>query len=70
MGSTCFMNSILQALLHNPLLRSYFLADKHNERLCAARKKDGAQGVCLACEMDHVFGEVYSKSAQPFAPFR
>jgi ubiquitin carboxyl-terminal hydrolase 22/27/51 len=26
LGSTCFMNSILQCFLHNPLIRNYFLS--------------------------------------------
>ena len=30
----CFMNVTLQALVHNPLIRNYFLADMHNRRLC------------------------------------
>lgn len=34
LGSTCFMNSILQALLHTAPLRNYFLSDKHNRDLC------------------------------------
>lgn len=37
LGATCFMNVALQALLHTPVLRSYFLADRHNRRLCRRR---------------------------------
>ncbi|CAN4103571.1 unnamed protein product [Withania somnifera] len=32
--NTCFMNSVLQALLHTPPLRNYFLSDKHNRYFC------------------------------------
>lgn len=38
MGNTCFMNAILQSLIHNPLLRNYIIAfavpllHDHNER--------------------------------------
>ncbi|KAJ1033658.1 hypothetical protein NDA13_001644 [Ustilago tritici] len=54
MGATCFMNVIIQAFLHNPLLRNYFLSDRHNPALCQGGK------VCLACEMDKIFSEFYS----------
>ncbi|PWZ00966.1 cysteine proteinase, partial [Testicularia cyperi] len=54
MGATCFMNVIIQSFLHNPLLRNYFLADRHNPSLCSGNK------TCLACEMDKMFAEFYS----------
>lgn len=52
MGATCFMNVIIQAFLHNPLLRNYFLSDRHNTALCAGSR------ACLACEMDKIFSVV------------
>lgn len=54
MGATCYMNVIIQAFLHNPLLRNYFLSDRHNPSLCNGAK------TCLACEMDKIFAEFYS----------
>ncbi|SPO24957.1 related to UBP8 - Ubiquitin-specific protease component of the SAGA complex [Ustilago trichophora] len=54
MGATCFMNVIIQAFLHNPLLRNYFLSDRHNPSLCNGGR------TCLACEMDKIFAEFYS----------
>ncbi|KAK0560671.1 hypothetical protein OC861_006185 [Tilletia horrida] len=53
MGATCYMNVVLQSFLHNPLLRNYFLADRHNTKLCASREN------CLACELDKLFTEFY-----------
>lgn len=38
LGSTCFMNSVLQALLHTPPMRNYFLSDRHNQFLCKQGK--------------------------------
>ena len=53
LGQTCFLNVVLQCLAHNPLLRNYFLSDKHNCRQC---KNDD----CTSCEMDKLFTEVMS----------
>eukprot|EP00912_Choanoflagellata_sp_UC4_P001952 UC4_evm1s1251 len=33
MGNTCFANCIIQALIHNPLLRNYFMAGSHKRTL-------------------------------------
>jgi ubiquitin carboxyl-terminal hydrolase 22/27/51 len=59
------MNCILQSLLHNPLLRNYFLSDFHNRSGCSADRDD----ICLACELDYLFAEVYSGTGAPYAPY-
>jgi uncharacterized UBP type Zn finger protein len=51
LGQTCFLNVILQCFIHNPLLRNYFLGDRHNTRLCK-------HADCTCCEMDNLFSEV------------
>ncbi|THH11391.1 hypothetical protein EW146_g8064 [Bondarzewia mesenterica] len=50
LGQTCFLNVILQSIIHNPLLRNYFLSDKHNSKLCKAKD-------CTCCEIDKLFTE-------------
>ncbi|TYJ22060.1 hypothetical protein E1A91_A08G103300v1 [Gossypium mustelinum] len=72
LGNTCFMNSILQALLHTPPLRNYFLGDRHNRYYC--QQKNGAingtknSRLCLACDMDAIFSAVFSGDRTPYSP--
>jgi ubiquitin carboxyl-terminal hydrolase 22/27/51 len=50
LGSTCFMNCIIQVLIHTPVLRDYFLSDRHNCKLSS----------CMVCEISKIFQEFYS----------
>ncbi|ORX43747.1 cysteine proteinase, partial [Piromyces finnis] len=61
LGSTCFMNVIIQSFIHNPLLRAHFLGDRHNYKLCK-------NTLCLACELDKLFAQFYSGDHTPFGP--
>ncbi|XP_023228623.1 ubiquitin carboxyl-terminal hydrolase 22-like [Centruroides sculpturatus] len=54
LGNTCFMNCIVQALTHTPLLRDYFLADRH---VCQFQDDPS---MCLVCEMSRLFQEMHS----------
>lgn len=67
LGNTCFMNSVLQALLHAPPMRNYFLSDRHNRRTC---RKRSANRLCLPCEFDGIFSAVYSGGGDrtPYSP--
>ncbi|KAK7466220.1 hypothetical protein VKT23_004942 [Stygiomarasmius scandens] len=61
LGQTCFLNVVLQCFIHNPLLRNYFLGDKHNHKQC---KNDD----CSCCEMDRLFTAIYSNDTSPYGP--
>ncbi|KAI9205875.1 uncharacterized protein BJ171DRAFT_441063 [Polychytrium aggregatum] len=62
MGSTCFMNAVLQTFIHNPLLRGHFLADKHDAARCPNQS-------CMACEIDKLFSNSYTTNVStPYGP--
>ncbi|XP_055625466.1 ubiquitin carboxyl-terminal hydrolase nonstop [Toxorhynchites rutilus septentrionalis] len=63
LGSTCFMNCIVQALIHTPLLRDYFLAERHE---CTAK----TAAKCLVCEVSRLFQEFYSGARGPLSLHR
>ncbi|XP_013792247.2 ubiquitin carboxyl-terminal hydrolase 22-B-like, partial [Limulus polyphemus] len=64
LGNTCFMNCIVQALMHTPLLRDYFLAD------CNVCHFQDDPSMCLVCEMLQLFQEFYSGKSTPHIPYR
>ncbi|CAG9770360.1 unnamed protein product [Ceutorhynchus assimilis] len=59
LGATCFMNCIVQALMHTPLLRDYFLTERH---FCKA-----TINACLVCEVSKLFQEFYNGDKTPLA---
>ncbi|GIY19505.1 ubiquitin carboxyl-terminal hydrolase 22 [Caerostris darwini] len=61
LGNTCFMNCIVQVIVHTPLLRDYFLSDKH-------RHSKPHTDRCVACEMHSLFQGFYSGISIPFVP--
>ncbi|GME85315.1 unnamed protein product [Ambrosiozyma monospora] len=62
MGSTCFMSSIIQTIVHNPFIRDYFLSGHH---LDCERGKD----TCLSCCVGEIFQDFYtSTSTTGFGP--
>ncbi|XP_052266295.1 ubiquitin carboxyl-terminal hydrolase 22-like isoform X1 [Dreissena polymorpha] len=65
LGNTCFMNTIVQALIHTPVLREYFLADRH---VCQLLKEENEQ--CLVCELSSIFQEFYSGISSTYIPYR
>lgn len=53
------MNCIVQALTHTPLLRDFFLSDRH--------KCEMQSNSCLVCEMSQLFQEVWRTGFRPYA---
>lgn len=53
------MNCIVQALTHTPLLRDFFLSDRH--------KCEMQSNSCLVCEMSQLFQEVRRECFRPDA---
>jgi uncharacterized UBP type Zn finger protein len=49
MGATCFMGSILQAILNNPLLKTHYLSGNHHS--CAIPN-------CMSCQLVQLFQTV------------
>ncbi|KAF8424052.1 hypothetical protein EV426DRAFT_600348 [Tirmania nivea] len=53
MGATCFMSVVLQSLIHNPLIRNFYLTDGHRARECQ-------QTNCMSCAVEEVFAEFFT----------
>ncbi|CAN6992301.1 unnamed protein product [Brassica oleracea var. botrytis] len=65
LGSTCFMNAVLQALVHAPPLRNFWLSGQHNRDLCPRR----SMGLlCLPCDLDVIFSAMFSGDRTPYSP--
>lgn len=69
LGNSCFMNCIIQTLMHIPMLRDYFLSDQHN-CLCQDSQSSNKLNHCLMCELAHIFQEFYGGEIVPYVPNR
>jgi ubiquitin carboxyl-terminal hydrolase 22/27/51 len=54
MGQTCFMSVILQSLIHNPIIRTFYLAEGH-------RKEDCEREACTSCALDDIFTDFFGQ---------
>lgn len=54
LGNTCFLNSVLQVLMHTPMLRNYLLSDQH---ICPFLKEPSQ---CIICEISKIFQQAYA----------
>lgn len=53
MGTTCYMNVILQCFVHNAFLRNFYLGDGHQSSECPHKN-------CMSCAMDDMFQDFYA----------
>jgi len=65
MGNTCFMNSILQALVRTPTLSEYYLQSRHFKGNCRVTIEGGH---CVECELDAVVSDIFSGQRGPYSP--
>lgn len=71
LGQTCFMNTICQALCHNPLFRNYFLSECHTPNTCHSSKgRRSADRCCVACEFDALTNALYNGERIAVNPHR
>ncbi|KAE8150426.1 ubiquitin carboxyl-terminal hydrolase [Aspergillus avenaceus] len=61
LGQTCYLNVILQTLLHDPILNTYFLGNGHQSHECSAPD-------CVGCAVAEAFADFNSSDkAEGFA---
>lgn len=54
MGSTCFMSSIIQTVMHNPYFNRYFLGHSHYDN-CDIKSGES----CVSCALDEIACDFY-----------
>jgi ubiquitin carboxyl-terminal hydrolase 22/27/51 len=54
MGNTCFMSVVIQSLLHNPFVKTWYLSEGHKGAECERDKES-----CTSCALDEIFTEFW-----------
>ncbi|GAB7361227.1 hypothetical protein MBLNU230_g1289t1 [Neophaeotheca triangularis] len=54
MGQTCFMSVIMQSIIHNPIIRIFFLTEGH-------KSSDCDREICIACTVDDIFTDFFGQ---------
>lgn len=53
LGSTCFMSSVLQTVIHNPFIKRYYLNDSHSD--CKKPKNE-----CMSCCLNEIYQDFFT----------
>lgn len=68
LGHTCYMNAVIQTMVHNSLLSSFFLGKGHPTHTCTRNENDEEDRPCVACSFTEVFSESrVAENTQPMA---
>jgi ubiquitin carboxyl-terminal hydrolase 22/27/51 len=68
LGHTCYMNAVIQTMIHNSLLCSFFLGKGHPIHTCTKNEEVEDEIPCVACSFTEVFSESrVADNTQPMA---
>jgi ubiquitin carboxyl-terminal hydrolase 22/27/51 len=69
LGHTCYMNAVIQTMVHNSLLSSFFLGKGHPRHTCTKNEDEEEEEIpCVACGFTEVFSESRAaENTQPMA---
>ena len=68
LSQTCFLSAVLQALLHNPIWKQYYLSSGHNRRQCVLRRAKAVQSGDMKPHQSDVLPEGLNLGAEENGP--